>query len=189
MCQRSSCAEKCCVIACRFHFSIEVLHFAAKLKLNTKSCNTSDFLIQYLPRQTIFWNTVSHHASGSFSTFDYMHSMTKATQLIRGRKSRRPRPHNQNALAGICCRNRQLPIFFEGVVSQESLNRINADGFIDSITITRTLTGVIANTPHNGRKWIVLNNLFPSVLIIAALSMKQPSLTQLSCRTFSIAGR
>jgi hypothetical protein len=82
-----------------------------------------------------------------------------------------------------------LPAFFHRQVAYVALNGMYIYGFINMVTVAPFFAGFYAYPTHNGRKWIVFQNLLKSVEIIAALGIGQPCLNIFAGRAGTVAGR
>jgi hypothetical protein len=98
--------------------------------------------------------------------------MSKARQMVGGRQARRPRADDQHALAALLRRNREGPLLLDGLVAEETLDGVNADGLVDLPTIAGCFAGVIADAANDGREGVVLGQAVLGLFVIAAFGME-----------------
>ena len=115
--KRRSGADERCGIAARLHFSSQIRNLAAELEFDAQSLNARDFCVKHLPRKTILWNAVAHHAAGSFRTLHNMNGITHAAEVISRGKACRSGTDNQDALSVCLSRLRKLPAEPERMVA------------------------------------------------------------------------
>ena len=83
----------------------------------------------------------------------------------------------------------ELPIPPDRQISQEPLDGVNVYRLIELSTVARGLAGMVANTTHDRRQWIVFNQLLPGFVILSRFRKVQPSLDIFPRRASMVAGR
>ena len=169
--------------------SISASHFAAVFDRHPRAHNALDFRIEYFTGQTILRNTVTHHAAAGLCAFDHVHGVAGLAQMVSRAQASGTCAHHQHALTGLFLRLGQIPALGKRIVSEETLYRINAHGFVKSTTVTGCLASVIAHASHAGRKRIVGRNALPGFFVIARFGRIQPRLTLFAGWTLGVARR
>src|SRR5437016_2988234 len=83
------------------------------------------------------------------------------------------RADHEHMLAGRVLRPRELPAAPDRLVTEEALDRIDADRRVELGAIARALAAVIADAPHHGGEGVVLDEMPPCGFVVARLGVEQ----------------
>ena len=181
--------EKCRIEAAGFHAVDDAVDFAVELQHDAKVENSVDLGIEHVARQTIFGNSEAHHAAGKRTGLMDLDRMTHAPQVIGRGQARRTGADDQHALAAVGLRRREFPAVADRRVAEETLDRIDADRFVDMRAIAGVFAGVIADPAHHRRHRVVERQCAPGGLVVAGLGVVEPGLNIFAGRTGVVAGR
>ena len=145
--------------------------------------------IQHVARQSVFWDAESHHAAGQRAGLVDGDLVAEPGQLVGGGQAGRTSTHDQHPLAGAGGRRRELPVFRNRLVAQETLHRIDAHRCVDLAPVADAFAAVVADAAHDRRKRVVLHQHAPGLLVVAALGLEQPGLDVLAGRALLVARR
>jgi hypothetical protein len=108
--------------------------------------------------------------------------------VVCRRQPRRAGPDDEDPLAGeLGGRRLEGPALAEGLVAEEALDGVDADGLVDLGAVTGGLAGVVADPAHDRRERVVLDDLPPGRLVGPLLGVEQPLLDVLTGRAGLVA--
>ena len=177
------------VEAAHRHRFEDVRDLGVELERHAEVEDALDLGIEHIARQPVFRNAEAHHAAGERPGLVDLDRMAEPAQMIGGRQAGRPGADHQHALAALGRRRREAPALPDRLVAEETLDRIDADRFVDLGAIAGAFARVIADAPHDRRQRIVLRQHAPGALVIAGFGVRQPALDVLARRAGVIAGR
>ena len=166
----------------------DVFDLAVQADLHTDAFNLADFRIQHIAWHAIGGYAKAHHATRHGAGLADFHFVSHQGQVPCGRQAGRSCTDHQNFLATGGCFDFRQPASFQGKVTQEPLDRMNAHRVVDVLAVTGRFAGVITHPSVNGRHRIVSHQYFPRLLEIAGLRPVQPGLDVLTCGTGVTAG-
>ena len=141
--------------AAGLHALDDAVDLAVELDADAKLDDAVDLGIEHVARQAVFGNAEAHHAAGKRAGLVNLHCMTHAPQVISRRQARRTGADHQHALAGLGRRRRKAPAVADRHVAEESLDRIDADRFVELRAVAGIFARVVADPAHHRRQRIV----------------------------------
>ena len=167
----------------------QVHHLGIELERDAEIDDALDLGIEHLARQPVLRNAEAHHAARHRTGLANRHAVAEPREMIGGRESRWAGTNDQHALAGRRQWSREFPVAPQGFVTEEALDRVDADALVELGAIARGFARVIADAAHHGRQRIVLRQHAPCVFVVTRLGMEQPALDVLARGAGVIAGR
>ena len=167
----------------------DVVDLGVELELDADIEDPLHFRIEHVARQAVFRNAEAHHAAGGGPGIVDRHSMAHAAQMIGGGQAGRTGADDQHALAAFRLRRRESPAALDRLVAEETLDRIDADGFVDLRAVAGGFAGMIADAAHHRGQRIVLRQHAPGVFVVAGFGVIEPGLDVLAGRAGVVAGR
>ncbi len=162
--------------------------FGVVFDAHTQVDNALHLGIQHVAGQAVLGNAKPHHAAGQRPGFAHRYLMAQPRQMVRCGQARRPRTHHQHPFASRRCGRRQGPAFGDGLVTQKTLDRVDAHRLVQLGAVARAFAGVVAHATHDGGKGVVLHQLLPGGFVVARFGMEQPALDVLACWALVVAG-
>ncbi len=103
-------------------------------------------------------------------------------EVVGGGEPRRARANDQHPLAGRLRLDRQLPAVLDRLVTEETLDAVDAHRVVYLRAVARRLARVVADASHHGGQRVVLDKLAPGRLVVAGLGVVEPLLDVLARR-------
>jgi hypothetical protein len=113
--------------------------------------------------------------------------MSKTAKMISRGEAARPRPNDQDALAG-CGSELGHPTFRERSVAEKPFDGMDADRVVQVRAVARCFARVVTHAPVDGRQRIVIEDLEPCVAVLCSLREREPDLDVLTSGTGGVAG-
>ena len=167
----------------------EIGDFVVQDDLDADSADALDLAVQHFPRQTVLGDAEVHHAASHRSRLVDDDWWPRQRQVPGGRETARPSADDEHALTRWRFVGRDGPPLTERHVSQESLDRMDADRFVNVLAVARVLARVIADAAMHRRHRIVADDEVPGLTVPAGLRLGEPGLDVFASRAGVVAGR
>ena len=181
--------KECRIELASLHRLENIVDLGIELELDAEIDDPFYFRIEHVARQPVLGDAKAHHPAGRRPGIVDRHGVAHAAQMIGRGKPRRSRADHQHAFFAFDFRRRKSPTELDRLVAEETLDRIDADGFIDLRPVTGALAGVIADPPHHGGHRVVLRELAPGTFVVARFRVVEPRLNIFTGRAGMIARR
>jgi hypothetical protein len=141
----------------------EIGDFVVQDDLDADSADAFDLAVQHFPWQAVLRDAEVHHAAGHRSGLMDDDLVPAARQVPGGRETTRSGADDEDPLMRWRFVGRDRPPLAERHVSEEPLDRMDADRLVHVLAVARVLARVIADAAMDRRHWIVADDDLPSL--------------------------
>jgi hypothetical protein len=117
--------------------------------------------------QAVLGDAEAHHAAHVGAGVHHGDGVAELAQVVGGRHPRGAGADDQHVLAGFPGRHGELPAALDGLVAEEALHRIDADGLVDLAAIAGGFAGVVTDAAHDRGEGIVAREMPPGGFVVA----------------------
>ena len=130
---------------------VNIFDFGIELETYAQVFDPFNLGIEHLAGQTILRDPKTHHPASHGTCLFYGNFMAETAQVIGSRQPGRPGSHYQYVFTGGSRIYSYIPALCNGLIAQETLNRVNAYGLVHLPAVTGSLARMVANPPHSSR--------------------------------------
>ena len=167
----------------------EIGDFVVQDDLDADSADAVDLAVQHFPWQAVFGDAEVHHPAGHRSRLVDDDLVSAACQVPGSRETARSSADDEHASIRWWLVGRGGPPLTECHVSQEPLDRMDADRFVNLLAVAHLLARVIADAAMDRRHRIVADDDVPGLAVVASLRLGEPGLDVFAGRAGVVARR
>ena len=177
------------VEAAGLHLVRDVAYRPVQLERHAHIEDARNLGVKHVPGEPVLRDAIAHHPAGRAARVEDGDLMPQHREVVGGRQPGGAGSDDQDLLAGRRGIGLDGPALLDGLVPEEPLHRVDADGGVELGPVADRLARVVADPSHDRREGVVQHDLVPGAVVpvAALLALVQPLLDVLACRAGVVA--